>query len=287
MVYHLKNSTYGHKDVPEGMFLKMVEDPLRLNTAVKPALKNICNDKVIIDLGCGTGILGLYALENGAKFVYFVEQNAYMVEIIQNALPKIVDPSKFKIIHKFAQDLTSEDFDQSTPDICVSELWGIQLFDEGYYHCSNPLKRIFNDLVFIPEIFHLDVFECDVNFKDSPWPQLESHLVEHYKYMYATAGWTRWGVGNEKKIEYLNPKKIGEITYNANTGVFDNTLSVIIDPGEGKMINFSGKVIAGGIEQGPTLFGWYLYPYHTKVQVDMSISKDTEDSRVQFSVKPV
>lgn len=273
--------------MPEGMFLKMVEDSLRLNIAVKPTLKNICKDKIIIDLGCGTGILGLHALEHGAKFVYFVEQNDHMVEIIKNALPKIADPSKFKIIHKFAQKLKAKDFNQGTPDICVSELWGIQLFDEGYYHCTSPLKRIFKDLVFIPEIFHLDVFECETDFGKLPWPQNEPQLVEHYKYMYSSTGWSHWAVGNTKKIEYLNPKKIGEITYNANTGIFNNVLSVIIDPGEGKMINLSGKLIAGGIEQGPTLFGWYLCPYHTKVQVDISISKDTEDSRVQFSVKPV
>ena len=284
-MYHLENSTNGNRTMPEGMFLRMVDDTNRLNDAVKPALKNTCADKVIIDLGCGTGILGLYALENSAKFVYFVEQNDYMIEILQNALPKIIDPSRFKIIHKFAQDLVESDFDNGAPDICVSELWGVQLFDEGYYHCTNPLKKIFNNLTFIPEIFHLDIFECDVDYDDTPWPQNEKHLIEHYKYMYATLGWTKWAVGNDKLYKNLNPKKIGEISYNANTGVFNNSLSVVLQPNDGKMINFSGTILSGGVKQGPTLFGWYIYPCDEKLMIDIHISKDTEDSRIHFSVK--
>lgn len=281
-MYHIKNSLYAK--LPEGMNLKMVDDDLRLNLAVKPALKNICANKIVIDLGCGTGILGLYALENGAKFVYFVEQDAYMIDILRNSLPKIIDPSRFKIIHKYAQNLTELDFENGIPDICVSELWGILLFDEGYYHCTHRLKKIFNNLIFIPEIFHLDVFECDPNFGNLPWPQTETQLVEHYKYVYSTHGWSAFAVGSKKTIDFLNPKKIGEISYNANTGVFSNHLSAVVHPTNGKMINLAGKMISGGIEQPGTKFGWYIYPSAKKLLIDILIHKDIEDSNVYFSV---
>lgn len=281
-MYHIKNSLYAK--LPEGMNLKMVDDTNRLNRAVNPALKNACFDKVIIDLGCGTGILGLYALENGAKFVYFVEQDPYMVDILKNSLHKIVDSSKFKIIHNYAQNLIESDFDLGMPDVCVSELWGILLFDEGYYHCTHRLKKIFNDLIFIPEIFHLDVFECDTNFGNLPWPQNEVQLVEHYKYVYSTHGWSAFAVGSNKTIEFLNPKKIGEISYNANTGMFNNHLSAVIHPIGGKMINLSGKMISGGIEQPGTKFGWYVYPSNKKVLIDIFIHKDNEDANVYFSI---
>jgi SAM-dependent methyltransferase len=281
-MYHADNSLYYSKRVPEGMNLKMVDDQDRLNYGVKPVLRSMCSDKVVLDLGCGTGILGLHALENGAKFVYFVEQNDFMVEILRNTLHKIIDPSKFKIIHKYAQDLTESDFDNGIPEICVSELWGILLFDEGYYQCTAPIKKIFKDLVFIPEIFHLDVFECDVDFDSLPWPEHEKQLIEHYKYTYARIGWTRSLVG--KPVTFLNPKKIGEISYNANTGVFDNHITKEIYPTDGKMINLEGKVISGGIEEGGPKFGWYLYPSNKKVIIDIHIPK-IEDANVYFSAK--
>jgi 16S rRNA G966 N2-methylase RsmD len=284
-MYHNDNSNV-KKIIPEGMFLRMVDDTERLNKTINPALENLCIDKVVIDLGCGSGILGLHALENGAKFVYFVEQDTYMVEILQNVLPKIIDPSKFKIIHKYAQDLTESDFDNSIPEICVSELFGILLFDEGYYQCTAPIKKIFKDLVFIPEIFHLDVFECDPNFGNLPWPENETRLVEHYKYMYATIGWCTNHVGKGRICEFLNPKKIGEISYNANTGVFNNTLSAVILPIDGKMINLSGKTISNGMEQGGPKFGWYVPPSDKEVVIDILIHKDIEDANVYFSVNP-
>ena len=285
-MYHVLHSA--NKVIPEGMYLRMVDDPERLNTAVKPALKNLCFDKVVIDLGCGTGILGLYALENGAKFVYFVEQDAYMIEIIEKVLPKIADPSKFKIIHKYAQDLEESDFDKGIPEICVSELWGILLFDEGYYHCTNPLKKMFKDLVFIPDIFHLDVFECDLNFGSLPWPENETHLVEHYKHLYASIGWSNHALGlpgTGRKCEFRNPKKIGEIHYNANTGVFNNNLSVVIHPKDGKMINFSGKMISDGIHQSGPEFGWYVFPSDEPVIINAFVRKDDEDANLYFTVE--
>lgn len=286
-MYHVLHSA--NKVIPEGMYLRMVDDPERLNTAVKPALKNLCFDKVVIDLGCGTGILGLYALENGAKFVYFVEQDAYMIEIIEKVLPKIADPSKFKIIHKYAQDLEESDFDKGIPEICVSELWGILLFDEGYYHCTNPLKKMFKDLVFIPDIFHLDVFECDLNFGSLPWPENETHLVEHYKHLYASIGWSNHALGlpgTGRKCEFQNPKKIGEIHYNANTGVFNNNLSVVIHPKDGKMINFSGKMISDGIHQNGPEFGWYVFPSDEPVIINAFVRKDDEDANLYFTAEP-
>ena len=286
-MYHVLHSA--NKVIPEGMYLRMVDDPERLNTAVKPALKNLCFDKVVIDLGCGTGILGLYALENGAKFVYFVEQDAYMIEIIEKVLPKIADPSKFKIIHKYAQDLEESDFDKGIPEICVSELWGILLFDEGYYHCTNPLKKMFKDLVFIPDIFHLDVFECDLNFGSLPWPENETHLVEHYEHLYASIGWSNHALGlpgTGRKCEFRNPKKIGEIHYNANTGVFNNNLSVVIHPKDGKMINFSGKMISDGIHQNGPEFGWYVFPSDEPVIINAFVRKDDEDANLYFTVEP-
>lgn len=286
VVYHIKNSPFAGGETPEGLSLRMIEDEHRLDL-IKPGIANQCKDKIVLDLGCGTGLLGIHSMDHGAKFVYFVEQNELMVKVLKNALHKIIDPSKFKIIHKLAQDLLPSDFDHGAPELCVSELIGSQLFDEGFYHCTSPIKRMFKDLKFVPEIFKLDVYECDVDFENWPWPQKEKRLLEHYKYMYSTSGWNHFVIGTEKQVNYINENKIGEITYNANTGQFDNSVTAIIKkPINGKMINLIGKIVSGDLVQSNGMFGWYIPPYAKNLEIKLEISKDKEDSRVYFTSKP-
>ncbi len=285
MVYHLQHANILNGEVPEGIYLRMIENESRLNDGIMPALLEQCKDKIVIDLGCGTGLLGLHALKNGAKFVYFVEQNAVMIEILKNVLPKTIDNSKFKIIHKFAQYLEANDFDKGVPELCVSELIGDRLFNEGYYHCSKPLKEKFKDLKFIPNIFHLDIFECDVDYNEWPWPQKEKILLEHYKYLYSTIGWTHNFIGDEKNINSINPKKIGELYYNADTGEFKNTLTAVIRPENGKLINIFGHCCSGNYKQHGPQFGWYVYPSFKKVEISLNISKEPNDSRILFSAR--
>ena len=50
----------------------MLDDKVRLK-AYKEAIDKLCNGKVVLDLGCGTGILSLYALEAGAEKVYGID----------------------------------------------------------------------------------------------------------------------------------------------------------------------------------------------------------------------
>jgi putative methylase len=56
-------------------------------------------DKVIADLGCGTGVLGIGALLLGAKQVFFVDKDAAALKVLSNNLNKIGAKKGFKIIN--------------------------------------------------------------------------------------------------------------------------------------------------------------------------------------------
>lgn len=44
-------------------------------------MKNVdFNNKIVMDIGCGHGLLGIYALIKGAKFVYFQDFNKEVLE---------------------------------------------------------------------------------------------------------------------------------------------------------------------------------------------------------------
>jgi SAM-dependent methyltransferase len=286
MVYHLENSLWNKKNHPEGLSISMLEDQQRLDDLIKPSIQRKAKDKVVIDLGCGSGILGILAFENGAKFVYFVEHDVSMVNILKKALPKLFDVSKFKIIQKFAQELTPADFDCGDPELCVSELQGPQLFDEGVYHCTAPLKQMYNNLVFIPETYRLDIFESDVDFNISPWPQHEykHRLLEHYKHMYSSIGWTNGFIGLDKPLELINPKQLGHLLYDTKTGIFENVLIHPIEAIEGKMINLWGFATFEELESTITKFGWYVFPNQEKLVVTIHASTSKNEARVMYSL---
>lgn len=220
MTYYLENSEWMmNSNVPEGMNIDMVNDPFRVNDLLKPGISEIAKESVIIDLGCGTGMLGLHALSQGAKFVYFVEQSEQMAHILRNVLPNKIDQTKFKIINKNIKFLEKEDFDGPTPDYAVSEFFGPRLFDEGYTEYSKKIKSLIPSCQFIPEIFKLEIFQAEVDYTQYPWPFNVPEMIDHYKFMYKEKGFGGW----PWQIEMIKPIKLGEIVFNANTQEFSNS----------------------------------------------------------------
>jgi len=53
----------------------MLKDSIRTNAYKNAILKNkhLFRDKIVLDVGCGTGILSIFAAQAGAKHVYGVD----------------------------------------------------------------------------------------------------------------------------------------------------------------------------------------------------------------------
>jgi 16S rRNA G966 N2-methylase RsmD len=85
MTYYLEKSEwYQMQNVPEGMVLDMINMEDRVEKVLYPAIETVAKNSIVLDAGCGTGLLGIYALAQGAKFVYFLEQNSQMYHILEN-----------------------------------------------------------------------------------------------------------------------------------------------------------------------------------------------------------
>jgi 16S rRNA (guanine(966)-N(2))-methyltransferase RsmD len=54
-------------------------------------------DKVVADLFCGVGSLGLEALSRGAEFVAFIEQDSKVVMILNKNIEKVITADAFKV----------------------------------------------------------------------------------------------------------------------------------------------------------------------------------------------
>ncbi|XP_035733209.1 protein arginine N-methyltransferase 6-like isoform X1 [Vespa mandarinia] len=108
----------------------MLNDTSR-TLAYKNAILNYADkfkDKIVIDVGAGTGILSIFCAQAGAKTVYAVEASelAKLSEevIVENNLENVI-----KVIHSKIEDLDPNVIQKA--DIIVSEWMGFYLVHEG------------------------------------------------------------------------------------------------------------------------------------------------------------
>lgn len=252
MTYYLEHSEWmSSLSVPEGMNLDMLAMPDRLDRLLKPALDQVAKDNIIIDLGCGTGVLGLHALSNGAKFVYFVERDTQMFHILQNVLPNKIEGTNYKLINKDIESLSIDDFDCGTPDVVISEFYGPRLFDEGYVNYTKHLRSFLPNCRFIPETFKVEFYLNDIDYSQPIWPS-DSSLHDHFKFMYREKGFA-------KHIDIVCENHIGDITFNANTQEFDNRVEFTYDINNEQLLIGKAIVEHNEFVQYYTVIGWVMY----------------------------
>jgi type I protein arginine methyltransferase len=112
----------------------MLNDALRMRAYEKGIKEAVKKDSIVVDVGTGTGILSLWALEAGAKKVYGIEVNKNR---IQRALKRITNAGfkdKFEIINALSYDVQLPE----RADLIISEILG-NLAD------NEDMIRILND----------------------------------------------------------------------------------------------------------------------------------------------
>jgi len=252
MTCYLKNSEwYSSVTVPEGMNLDMINMPDRLTTLLKPGLDLVVDGSIVMDMGAGTGVMGLYALSKGAKFVYFVEADPQMGYILENTLPNKIDPSRYKLIKKDLEYLTVADFDQGLPEVAVSEFYGPRLFDEGYIAYSKHVRTICPDCHFIPDTFKCDFYIVDIDYSQPIWPN-DSTLIDQFKFMYAEKGFAKH-ITNYSKDNY-----IGTIDFSANMQKFNNLVEFKYSLHTEQLLLGVMTIEHGNLVQDYTCMGWYM-----------------------------
>jgi len=114
----------------DGVFMPMLNDVGR-NRFYKQALDLSAKDKIVCDIGAGTGFLSILALQAGAKHVIAVERNADRFKYLNQNLHKLGLTDK---IETRQVDFLNSDIQA---DVYVSETINTQIFGEDILKISN------------------------------------------------------------------------------------------------------------------------------------------------------
>jgi len=119
--------SYSHFGIHE----EMLKDKVRTGTYQKAIMSNphLFKNKIVLDIGCGTGILSLFAAKAGAKHVYGIEMAGIAVQareiVKENGYAK-----KITIIKGKVEEVTLPDGVEEV-DVIISEWMGYFLLYES------------------------------------------------------------------------------------------------------------------------------------------------------------
>lgn len=102
--------------------------------AYESFIKDNCKDKILVDLGCGPGIMGYLALLYGAKEVIFVDIDRDAIQVAEEMTRKFEQPKQF-----LKSNAAKDTYDWDNVDIILHEIYGHNIYDEFIIHINRNL----------------------------------------------------------------------------------------------------------------------------------------------------
>ncbi|EGR34623.1 protein arginine n-methyltransferase, putative [Ichthyophthirius multifiliis] len=121
--------SYSHFNIHEEMLKDKVRTRCYMNSIIKN--KHLFENKIVLDIGCGTGILSIFAAQAGAKHVYGVE-NANIAKHARKIIEKNNLNHKITIIQGKIEEV---ELPVQKVDIIISEWIGYFLLYESMLDC--------------------------------------------------------------------------------------------------------------------------------------------------------
>jgi SAM-dependent methyltransferase len=119
--------------------LEMLRDRERFDF-YKKLIQDKVKDKVVLDIGSGSGILSYLCLRFGAKKVYSVEFNPHLQAVYSHLMAKPIAEGKAKLLQIDAYELVLKEFAGEHPEVVVHEIFGANGLSENVIPVFNALK---------------------------------------------------------------------------------------------------------------------------------------------------
>lgn len=149
----------------------MLADTHRVKNFVRAIRQKVHVGSTVIDLGAGTGILGIECAKAGADIVHMVEQEPKLIPVIE-AMVKEHNVEDRCIIHNKRSDDFFKEYDGPKPDLMVCEGIGDHIFESRIIYDFLKAKQQLGGIDTIPGVFKLNLHSHTVRLNREP---LESY----------------------------------------------------------------------------------------------------------------
>jgi predicted RNA methylase len=113
-------------------------------------IKDHCRDKVVLEIGTGSGLLAALAIKHGAKKVICCEENPLLAMAAKQLFKRLKIEDRVELIFKNSNKIATDEIPQV--DVVLHELFGSDPFDEHVVPTLTDARRFMKpDAIFLPE----------------------------------------------------------------------------------------------------------------------------------------
>lgn len=148
--------------------LEMLRDRERFDF-YKKLIEDKVKDKVVLDIGSGSGILSWLCLRFGAKKVFSVEFNPHLQTVYSHLMAKPIAEGKAKLLKMDAYELLLKEFGNERPQVVVHEIFGANGLSENVIPVFNALKLngIFEGVEILPRMCEIIIEPVASDYYDA------------------------------------------------------------------------------------------------------------------------
>ncbi|MEL7446755.1 MAG: 50S ribosomal protein L11 methyltransferase [Pseudomonadota bacterium] len=159
----------------------MLRDQAR-NRAYDTAIRQLARDRVVLDIGTGSGLLAMMAARAGAKHVYACEANALLAASARKIIAANGLDDRITVFSCHSRDLDRTRHLDGGADLIVSEILADDLVGEGMLeslaHARAELAK--PDAVFLPEFASVQMALADFPIQTSAPEMIEGFDLSNF-----------------------------------------------------------------------------------------------------------
>ena len=263
----------------------MLQDRDRLEF-YRDLIRDKVKNKIVLDVGAGTGILSFLCLKYGAKKVYSVERNPLFQDLYSQFMRDSLEKRSAFLIQKDAKEIEPSDLLGDRPDIIIHELLGSSIYEEEIIGIFQSLEKkgFLTETQILPSEFAIKTraINCPELVQKSIIEDFEGFPLHK---MQELASWTPF------KMDYIRSNLLSKNTVSIDQVLYKENLYALKNPDPFEL-NFSCTEEATHLHTWIEIYdeGRILSSDHQKYQSHWSNSyfplppwfKDKQSFKAQF-----
>ena len=152
----------------------MLRDYVRLAAYRRAIERSVTPESVVLDLGCGSGILSFFAAQAGAQSIYAIERRPDIILLAQE-LAKANGYDNIQFIEGSSNQISASKLEDPKPNLFISEILGNGILEENVLEFTIDARErlLAKDSRMIPASLDIMVFAFESEIKQDKWQEVK------------------------------------------------------------------------------------------------------------------